>query len=45
VIGIGAVVLALVEAVAVSGVAVDILGAAAALGALALLALASRRTR
>ena len=44
VIGVGAGVLALVEAVAAGGVAVDIIGAAAALGALALLALASRRT-
>lgn len=44
VIGVGAVVLTLVEAIAAGGVAVDILGAAAALGALALLALAARRT-
>ena len=44
VVGVGAVVLTLVEVVAASGVAVDILGAAAALGALALLALAARRT-
>jgi len=43
-IGVGAVVLMLVEVVAAGGVAVDILGAAAALGALALLALAARRT-
>ena len=43
-VGIGAVVLALVEAFAAGGVAVDILGAAAALGALALLALSARRT-
>jgi hypothetical protein len=41
-IGIGA--LALVEVVSAGGVAIDILGAAAALGALALLALAARRT-
>lgn len=45
VVGVGVGVLALVEAVAAAGVAVDILGAAAALSALALLALASRRTR
>lgn len=44
VIGVGAVVLTLVEVVAAGGVAVDIVGAAAALVALALLALASRRT-
>ena len=44
VIGVGAVVLTLVEAIAAGGVAVDVLGAAAALGALALLALAARRT-
>jgi FtsH-binding integral membrane protein len=44
VVGVGACVLALVEVVAAGGVAVDILGASAALGALALLALASRRT-
>ena len=44
VVGVGAVVLTLVEVVAASGVAVDILGAAAALTALALLALAARRT-
>ena len=41
---IGAVVLTLVEVVVAGGVAVDLLGAAAALGALALLALAARRT-
>lgn len=44
VVGVGAVVLTLVEVVAAGGVAVDILGAAAALTALALLALAARRT-
>lgn len=44
VVGVGAVVLTVVEAVAAGGVAVDILGAAAALGALALLTLAARRT-
>jgi hypothetical protein len=43
VVAIGAVVLTLVEVVAAGGVAVDVLGAAAALGALALLALAARR--
>jgi hypothetical protein len=44
VVGIGAVMLTLVEVVAAGGIAVDILGAAAAFGALALLALAARRT-
>ena len=44
VVGAGAVLLTLVEVVAAGGVAVDILGAAAALGALALLALVARRT-
>ncbi len=44
VIGVGAVVLTLVEAIAAGGVAVDVLGAVAALGALALLASASRRS-
>ena len=44
VVGIGAIVLTLVEVVAAGGIAVDILGAAAALGALALLGLAARRT-
>jgi hypothetical protein len=44
VVGLGALVLTLVEVVAAGGVAVDVLGAGAALGALALLALAARRT-
>jgi hypothetical protein len=44
VVGIGAIMLTLVEVVATGGIAVDILGAAAAFGALALLALAARRT-
>jgi hypothetical protein len=44
VVGVGAVMLTLVELVAAGGIAVDILGAVAALGALALLALAARRT-
>jgi len=44
-LALGAVLLALVEAVSAGGPAVDILGAAAALGALALLALAARRTQ
>lgn len=44
VIVFGVAVLTLVEAVAAGGVAIDILGAVAALGALALLALAARRT-
>jgi len=44
VVGLGAVVLTLVEIVAAGGIAVDIAGAAAALGAVALLALAARRT-
>src|SRR6185503_2433741 len=43
VVGVGAVMLTLVELVAAGGVAVDLLGAIAALGALALLALAARR--
>jgi hypothetical protein len=41
---LGAVLLTLVEVVAAGGVALDILGAAAALGAVALLALTARRT-
>jgi hypothetical protein len=44
VVGVGAIMLTLVEVVATGGIAVDILGAAAAFGALALLALAARRT-
>jgi hypothetical protein len=44
VVGLGAGVLALVEAFAADGIAVDILGAGAALGAVALVALAARRT-
>ena len=44
VVGLGAIMLTLVEVVEAGGIAVDILGAAAALGALALLALAARRT-
>ena len=44
VVGLGAVVLTLVEVVAAGGIAVDIAGAAAALGAVALLALAAHRT-
>jgi hypothetical protein len=44
VLALGAVVLTLVEAVSAGGPAVDLLGAAAAIGALALLALAARRT-
>jgi hypothetical protein len=44
VIGVGAIMLTLVEVVAAGGIAVDILGAAAAFGALGLLALAARRT-
>jgi hypothetical protein len=44
VVGLGVMLLTLVEIVAAGGVAVDILGAVAALGALALLALAARRT-
>jgi hypothetical protein len=44
VVGIGAIMLTLVEVVAAGGIAVDILGAAAAFGALGLLALAARRT-
>jgi hypothetical protein len=43
VVGIGAIMLTLVEVVAAGGIAVDILGAAAAFGALALLAFAARR--
>lgn len=44
VVGAGVVVLALADAVVAGGIAVDILGAAAALGTLALLALTARRT-
>ncbi len=44
VLALGAVLLALVEAVSAGGPAVDMLGAAAALGALALLAFAARST-
>jgi hypothetical protein len=44
VVGVGAVMLTLVEVIAAGGIAVDILGAAAAFGALGLLALAARRT-
>jgi hypothetical protein len=44
VVGLGAIMLALVEVVDTGGVAVDILGAAAAFGALGLVALAARRT-
>jgi hypothetical protein len=44
VVGVGAIMLALVEVVDAGGVAVDILGSAAAIGAFALLALAARRT-
>ena len=44
VIGVGAIMLTLVEVVAAGGIAVDILGAAAAFGALGLVALAARRT-
>jgi hypothetical protein len=44
VVGVGAIMLALVEIVDAGGVAVDILGAAAAFGTLGLLALAARRT-
>ncbi len=44
VVGIGAVMLTLVEVVVAGGVAVDILGVVAALGALALLARAARGT-
>ena len=43
-LALGAVLLALVEAVSTGGPAIDLLGAAAAVGALALLALAARRT-
>jgi hypothetical protein len=43
VVFLGAVMLTLVEVVAAGGIAVDILGAAAAFGAVALLALAARR--
>jgi hypothetical protein len=45
VLALGFVLLALVEAVAAGGPAVDALGAVAAVGALGLLALAARRTR
>jgi hypothetical protein len=44
VLALGAVLLAVVEAATTGGPAVDILGAVAAVGALALLALAARRT-
>jgi hypothetical protein len=44
VVAVGTGVLTLVEAIAAGGVVVDILGAAAALGAVALVALAARRT-
>ena len=44
VVGLGDVLLTLVEVVEAGGVAVDILGAVAALGTLALLGLAARRT-
>jgi hypothetical protein len=44
VVGVGAIMLTLVEVIAAGGIAVDILGAAAAFGALGLLALAARRT-
>jgi hypothetical protein len=44
VLALGVVLLALVEAVSAGGPAVDLLGAVAAIGALALLALAARRT-
>ncbi len=44
VVGVGAIMLTLVEVVEAGGIAVDILGAVAAFGALALLALAARRT-
>lgn len=44
VLALGVVLLALVEGVSAGGPAVDVLGAAAAIGALALLALAARRT-
>jgi len=43
-LALGAVLLALVEAVSAGGQAIDLLGAVAAVGALALLALAARRT-
>ncbi len=44
VVGLGAIMLTLVEVIEAGGIAVDILGATAALGALALLALAARRS-
>ena len=44
VVGVGAIMLTFVEVIAAGGIAVDILGAAAAFGALGLLALAARRT-
>lgn len=44
VLALGVVMLALVEAVSLAGPAFDLLGAVAAVGALALLALAARRT-
>ena len=43
-VGVGVIMLALVEVVEAGGIAVDILGAAAAFGALGLVALAARRT-
>ena len=45
VVGVGAIMLTLVEVVEAGGIAVDVLGAVAAFGALALLAFAARRTR
>jgi hypothetical protein len=44
VVGLGVGVMTLVETIAAGGIAIDIFGAAAALGALALLARAARRT-
>ncbi len=44
VVGVGAIMLALVEVVDAGGIAVDVLGAAAAFAALGLVALAARRT-
>ena len=44
VVGVGAIMLTLVEVVEAGGIAVDVLGAVAAFGALGLLALAARRT-
>jgi hypothetical protein len=43
-VGVGAIMLTLVEVIETGGIAVDILGAIAAFGALGLLALAARRT-